>query len=96
MGIIDTGKLLMKAQQTKSKMSKISAAGRSKSGQTAIMLNGMNDIIDLEVEDEFFEKLTKSKLKNEILEAYKDARKELEAAISEGMDMDTIKGMFGG
>lgn len=101
MGIIDTAKTLRKAQQAKSRMSKIEAVGRSKSGNLAILLNGLSKMVEAKAQDELLEGLTAKKLEKEIIEAYNDAHDDLEKQMAAtmsadgNMDMDAIRKMFG-
>lgn len=81
--------LMRKAQQTQSKMGKITVAGRSKSGNTAVLLNGMGDILELEFEEDF-DTGDKSKLSREIIEAFRDARREL----TQNVDLDSLRDML--
>jgi DNA-binding protein YbaB len=96
MGIIDTAKMLRKAQQAKAAMSKIVVAGRSKSGLTAILLNGINEIVEIHFEDELLQDVDGATLGREVIEAFNDARKQLETEMASSMDMSSIRDMFGG
>lgn len=92
--------MLMKARQTQKQMKKMTAAGQSKSGATAILVNGLHEIeevefdFDQETMDRVGEDFLK-KLKKEFMEAYQSARKELESQMSQNMDLDSIRDMLG-
>ena len=94
MGILDTAKALRKAQQAKSQMSKISVAGSSKSGLTALLLNGLNEIGEIQFDDELFENADKNKVSKEVMEAFKDARKQLEQELAQSLDINSFGDLF--
>ncbi len=87
-------KMLRKAQQARSSMQKITATGVSKSGMTAILLNGLNDIEEIEFKPELLTNLTTEVLATEVKEAYKDAKKNLEKSLASTMDIDSIRDML--
>lgn len=94
MGVLDMAKMVRKAQQTRSQMKKITAAGRSKSEMTAVLINGLNDIEEIEFAPELFEDISPKTLEKEVIEAFKDAKKNLEKALAETMDMDSIRDLL--
>lgn len=95
MGIIDTAKMIRKAQQAKSQMGKIEVIGKSKSGNLSILMNGLTEILEVNVEETLMVGLTAKQLQKEIKEAYSDARKQLEAAMRNNMSMDSLKDLLG-
>ncbi len=94
MGILNSAKMLRKAQKAKSSMKAIAVAGKSKSGMTAILLNGLNEIQEIEFADELMENVNKQKLTKEVIEAFNDAKHELEKQLASTMDMDSIRDML--
>lgn len=94
MGVIDMAKMMRKAQQAKTAMKKVFAAGKSKSGLTSILLNGLNEIEEVVFEDALFEQVDSKKLAKEVIEAYNNAKKELEQQLAQNLDMDSIRDMF--
>jgi DNA-binding protein YbaB len=95
MGIIDTAKMMRKAQQARSQMKGISVVGRSKSGLTALLLNGLNEIEEIEYAEEMdITKMTKKALAKEVIEAFNDARKNLEKELASNFDLNSISDMF--
>jgi DNA-binding protein YbaB len=95
MGIIDTAKMMRKAQKARSQMSKILVVGKSRSGNLAMLLNGLTEIVEVKCEDSLFESLNAKKLQQEIMEAYNDGRKNLEAEMRKQMSLDSLKDMLG-
>lgn len=91
-------KMIRKAQQTRKTMSKIMAAGKSKSQNTTILLNGLTEIEDIEFGDLLFadgnKEALKQQIKKEVIEAFKDAKKNLETQLSQSMDLDSIRDML--
>jgi DNA-binding protein YbaB len=94
MGIIDMTKALRKAQQTKNAMKNIQAVGQSKSKQTALLLNGINEIIELNFEDELIQKGDAKAISKEVIQAYDEARKDLEKQMAESMNMDDLRDLL--
>ena len=94
MGVFNAAKMLRKAQQAKTSMKAISVAGKSKSGLTALLLNGLHEIVEMEFADELFPGLNKQKLEREIIQSYNDAKQQLEKQLASNMDMDSIRDMF--
>lgn len=94
MGVLDMAKMIRKAQQTKGVMKKVTAAGRSRSQRTAILLNGLNDIEEIEFSEELMQNCDAKLLEREVIEAFKDAKKNLEKELAQTMDMDSIRDML--
>lgn len=95
MSVLDTAKLIRKAQQAKTSMKKVQAAGKSKSGLVAILINGLNEILEVSIDDSLCQNGSCATLSKEIIEAHDDARKELEKEMASSMDMDSIRDMLG-
>ncbi len=106
MGILNTANLIRKAQQARSKMKAVSAAGVSKNGFLAVLLDGLNELPEAELNEGYFDKpmfanmsdSDKFELKNDIqamiVESHKDARKNLEKKLTENFDMQSVSDMF--
>ena len=94
MGVLNAAKMLRKAQQAKTSMKAITVAGKSRSGLTALLLNGLNEILELEFSDELMQNVKKERLEREVIEAYADAKKELEKQLAANMDLDSIRDML--
>lgn len=94
MGVLDVAKMVRKAQQTKGLMKKVTAAGRSRSQRTAILLNGLNDIEEIDFAPEVLENRDGKEVEREVIEAFKDAKKNLEKELAQTMDMDSIRDML--
>ncbi len=108
MGIMDTGKMIMKARKAQAQMKKTTAAGQSKSGKTAVLINGLNEIE--EISFDFWERDDEGNiiedtmtvddgffddLEKEVIQAFAAAKKELESKLQETMDLDSIRDMLG-
>lgn len=92
---MDMAKMVRKAQQTRSSMKKVQAAGKSKSGLTAVLLNGLNDIEEIEFADELFESCPDKKtITKEVKEAYADAKKVLEQQLAQNMSLDNLRDLL--
>lgn len=87
-------KMARKAQQTRSAMKKVTAAGRSKSGLTAILLNGLNDIEEIEFDPSLGERCDLNEIAREVKDAFQDAKKALEKVLAESMDVDSLRDLL--
>lgn len=105
MGILDTAKMVNKARQAKKKMEQVEAVG--KEGSTAVLINGLYEISDIEIDiDEFIAELNNSvdeetaekiaaTLKKNIMKAMKNAKKQLEKELANMTSLDDLKNMLG-
>lgn len=87
-------KLIQKAQQAKGRMKKVTAAGRSKDGSVAVLLNGLNEIEEISISPELIAKNSSKAVENAVVEAYNDARKQLEKVMAQSMNMDEMRDML--
>lgn len=94
MGMMDTAKMVRKAMQAKSQMQKITAVGRSKSGKTAVLINGLNDVLELEIDPTLISNQNVNEVEIDVIEAFKDARKNLEKTMADGLNMEDIRDML--
>lgn len=105
------GSMLKKApklMQMQKKIKSLKAAGTSKSGNSAILINGSMDLQNVDVKDLLVDagvdekqaESLQSKIESEVLEAYKDAKKQMEKDLQSqmdelGIDQDSIGQMLG-
>lgn len=87
-------KMARKAQQTRSAMKKVTAAGRSKSGLTIVLLNGLNDMEEIEFDPSLADDCDLDTLAREVKEAFQDAKKALEKVLAESMDVDSLRDLL--
>jgi len=105
MGVFDAPKALYKAQQAKNQMKKVEAA--SKEGAVAVLLNGLNEITEVEMDIEELgsytnDKLSEmelnqlaNKLSKDVKKAVASAKKELEKELVKNTNIEDLKGLLG-
>lgn len=94
MGLVDTAKMIKKARDAQSQMKKITVAGQSKSGLTAVLINALQEVLEVQLDDELVKRADATELSNEVKEAMNDARKQLEKELSSNMDLNSIRDML--
>jgi DNA-binding protein YbaB len=107
MGVLDMAKAMQKAQATKSKMSKLQAAGTS--NMVSILLNGLSELVEVEIDTAKLKtnpSIASSGLSdrqisdicdllaNDLKKAYIDAKKEVERLIMSTTSIDDLKDML--
>jgi len=92
---MDTLKMARKAQQAKSQMAEIEVAGKSKSGMTALLLNGLSEILEISFDDELIKNPDANRLEEEVIQAFEDAKGQLEKEMAKNMDIDSLRNMLG-
>lgn len=90
----DVYKLKKEAEKMQEKMKKILAIGESKKSLVKLTLNGAQELVDINFDDQILG--DKVELKKHIKDAYGDAQKKLQKEMAKGMDMDKLKEMLGG
>ncbi len=94
MGLVDTAKMIKKARDAQSQMKKITVAGQSKSGLTAVLINALQEVLEVQLDEELVKRADANELANEVKEAMNDARKQLEKELSSNMDLNSIRDML--
>ena len=89
----DIYKLRQEAKKMQEEMKRVMVTGESKKGLVKVTLNGAQEMVDININDEMLE--DKVELKKHIKDAYADAQKSLQKEMMKGMDMDKLKGMLG-
>lgn len=81
--------------QKKKEMQAINVLGVSDKNRVKITLNGIYEIVSMEIEDELLSKDNKDMLIKAINSAYSDARKKLEKELAKTMDLKQLMEMLG-
>jgi nucleoid-associated protein EbfC len=89
----DIYKLQKEAKKMQEEMKLVLVTGESKKGLVKVTLNGVQELVDLNFDDQLMD--DKVELKKHIKDAYADAQKKLQKEMARGMDMDKLKGMLG-
>lgn len=91
---LDLMKMVRNYQKTQNMLKTIKAAGSSKDGTVAMLINGTMDIVQVEVEQGIYD-LKETQISANILEAFKAAKKELEKQLRQNTSPDQLKEMMG-
>ena len=79
------------------RMKQLSATGESKKGLVKVTINGLNDVVDVRIDQGMMD--DREELQRHIKDAFNDARKKMEKETQKGIDrneaMDMLKGMMG-
>ncbi len=107
MGVLDIPKMIAQARELQKKAKAVIAAGRS--GAVSILLNGLieweEEMVneDMVMESGKFQESEREAvkkvidiLKRDFRGAFKDAKKQIEKKMGEGMDKDEVMGMMEG
>ena len=89
----DIMKLRSEAKKMQEQMKQVMATGESKKGLIKVTLNGAQELVDININDELF--TDKVELKKHMKDAFSDAQKKIQKEMAKGMDLDKIRGMFG-
>jgi DNA-binding YbaB/EbfC family protein len=89
-------KLQKEARKMQKEMKKLSVEGYSKDEKVRIVLNGLQEIEDIEIDESLLSAGNARILVNAIKEAHRDASKEVQKEMAKGMDLDKMKSMLGG
>ena len=91
----DLYKLQKEARQMQKKMKKIRISGLSKNEHVEIVINGTQEIEELDISDELLDQDRKDDLIKEFKQAMKDAQKKLQKEMAKDMDVDSLRNMLG-
>ena len=88
-------KMRKAGEQKKKEMQAISVQGVSDKQRVKITLNGIYEIVTMDIDDELLSKNNKDMLIKAINSAYSDARKKLEKELAKSMDIKQLMEMLG-
>jgi DNA-binding YbaB/EbfC family protein len=91
----DLYKLQKEAKEMQKKMKTIHITGYSDDENVKIVMNGVQEIEEMDIKDEIVDAGRKKELVRAIKEALKDAQRKLQKEMTKDMDIDQIKGMLG-
>lgn len=89
----NVNKLRREAKQMQDDMKNVTAEGTSKKNLIKVTLNGLQEIVDVQIDDSLME--SKDDMIKHLKDAMSDAQKKVQKEISKGMDMSKLKDMFG-
>lgn len=91
----DVYQLQKEAKEMQKKMKAITIDAYSDDEGVRIVMNGLQEIEDIEIDDELLSVENKRKLIKEFKEALKSGQKKLQKELSKGMDLSQLKNMLG-
>jgi len=92
----DLYKLQKEARKMQKEMKKMKVEGFSKDEKVKLVMNGLQNIEEIEIEDELLSPNRKTDLVKAIQQAHKDANKQVQKEMASGMDLEKMKSMLGG
>jgi DNA-binding YbaB/EbfC family protein len=88
-------KLQKEARAMQKKMKEITIEGESKEGDVVVVINGTQEIEDIDIQENLLSPEKKDDLVKKIKQAMKEAQKKLQREMAKDMDIDKLKGMLG-
>jgi DNA-binding protein YbaB len=88
-------KMRSEAMKMKKKMEKTLVKGESRDGRVVVEINGLNELLNVEIADELMSPDKKRNLVNGLIQAMEKAKKELEKEMAKDFDINDLKGMLG-
>jgi DNA-binding YbaB/EbfC family protein len=88
-------KLQKEARAMQKKMKAVIVDGESKSGEVVVRINGVNEVIDIDIDDSLLNVEEKDVLIKQLKQAFKSAQKKLQREMTKDMDISKLKGMMG-
>jgi len=88
-------KLQKEARSMQKKMKSISIDGESKDGSVVVMVNGLQEIVDIDIDEELLSPQKKKDLVKNLKQALKVANKKLQKEMMKDMDVNQLRGMLG-
>lgn len=91
----DVYKLQKEAREMQKKMKALTIEAYSDDEDVKVVMNGMQEVEEIEINDELMNPDKKKYLIKAIKEALKDGQKKLQKELAKDMDIDQIKNMLG-
>lgn len=88
-------KMRSEAMKMKKKMEKTVVKGESRDGKVVVEINGLNELLNVEIDDELMSPDKKRQLIEGLIYAMERAKKELEKEMAKDFDINDLKGMLG-
>jgi DNA-binding protein YbaB len=88
-------KLQKEARAMQKKMKAVIVDGESKSGEVVVRINGVNEVIDIDIDDSLLNVEEKDVLIKQLKQAFKSVQKKLQREMTKDMDISKLKGMMG-
>ena len=88
-------KMQNEAKKMQSKMRERKIKGESKNGMITIYMNGAQEFEDVHIDEGYLDPDMQDQIKKGFKEAFKDYQKKLQKSMTQDIDLDQIKSMFG-
>lgn len=92
----DIYKMQKEAKAMQKKLREQIVSGESKDKLVTIVMNGAKEFEDIKIDDQLLDPTQMERLKKSMKQAFKDLDKKLQKEMAKNVDMDSLKGMFGG
>ncbi len=90
----DLYKLQKEARKMQKELKKTRIVGTDKRDLVKVIINGLQELEDIEIADDLFDINRRSELTKALKEAFKDANKKVQKEMAKNMDLDDIKSML--
>jgi DNA-binding protein YbaB len=87
-------KMRSEATAMQKKMQEKKILGESRSGRLKLLMNGAQEIEQIEIDEAIVDESTLKLINNELKEAFKDYQKKLQKEMAKDLDMDQLKKFF--
>lgn len=91
----DMYKLQKEARKMQKEMKKKKVEGESKDGLIKVIINGAQEIEDIEIAEELLAPARKTDVTKGLKQAFKEASKKVQKEMAQDMDMDKMRSMLG-
>lgn len=91
----DLFKLQQEARNMQNKMKNLVVAGTVKDESVEVRINGLHELVDIDIASDMLAENKKSILVRNIKEAFKDAEKKLQKELMKDMDLEKMKSLLG-
>lgn len=91
----DLYKLQKEARKMQKQMKKLKVEGSSKDELVQVVMNGVQEIDDIQIAEELLHPAKKVDLIDSLKQAIKDANKKVQKEMAKDMDIDNLKSMLG-
>lgn len=86
---------MKQARQQQNKLKEIQAIGESRDHLVKVHINGLQELINITIDETLLSPAKAKDLKSDILAAHKDALQKIQKEMMKGMDLEQMKKMLG-
>ncbi|WKZ29729.1 MAG: YbaB/EbfC family nucleoid-associated protein [Candidatus Dojkabacteria bacterium] len=89
------GEAMKQAKIQQDRLKKVEIFGESKDHLVKVHINGLQEVINITIDDVLLQPSKAKDVKKGIIEAFKNAQEKLQKELVKGMDMEQMKKMLG-